>query len=153
MAVPQLDHVLQRMKGALKDKERTITTLNTELIELQPKYDRFLDVAKQLNNDQDLVYKLRAILARSNTVKDDDIRENGGVKLWEVIEVYLRYAREAQIANIEYFLNWAGLKANRQAIESAVKTHPEVFRQEKHGREKFISLKGEIMRPPPVSRK
>ena len=146
VAIPQLDHVLQRMTKALEDKSRRVYALNDELIELQPKYDRFLEVARQLERDQDLVYKLRAALAPSNKAGEDD-REKGGYKLWEMIEVYLRYVREAQIGNIAHFLEWIGLTNNRQAIDSAVVTHPERFRIEKRGREKYISLREEVDAP------
>ena len=141
MTVPQLDHVLQRMQKTLEEKSQRIYTLNDELIELQPKYDRFLEVARQLESDQDLVYKLRTVLASENASEDG--KEKSGYKLWEMIEIYLRFVREAQIANIAHYLAWIGMTTSVQAIDSAVRTHPERFVIESRSREKFIRLKGE----------
>jgi hypothetical protein len=142
VAVPQLDHVLQRMQKALEEKSKRVYALNDELIELAPKYDRFLEVNRQMERDQDLIDKLRAVLASPHKM-DLDEREKGGYKLWELIEVYLRYVREAQVGNIAHFLEWIGLTSNRQAIESAINTHPETFDIEKRGRDKYISLREE----------
>ena len=145
MTVPQLDHVLQRMQKTLEEKSQRVYTLNDELIELQPKYDRFLEVARQLETDQDLVYKLRAVLASPDASKDG--KEKSGYKLWEMIEVYLRFVREAQIANIAHYLAWIGMTTSVQAIDSAVCTHSERFVIERRGREKFIRLRGEQRAP------
>jgi hypothetical protein len=142
VAVPQLDHVLQRMQKALEEKSKRVYTLNDELIELAPKYERFLEVNRQMERDQDLIDKLSAVLASPNKM-DLDEREKGGYKLWELIEVYLRYVREAQVGNIAHFLEWIGLTSNRQAIESAINTHGETFKIDKRGREKYISLQEE----------
>jgi hypothetical protein len=146
VAVSQLDHVLQRMQKALEEKSKRVYALNDELIELAPKYERFLEVNRQMERDQDLIDKLRAVLASPHKM-DLDERGKGGYKLWELIEVYLRYVREAQVGNIAHFLEWIGLTSNRQAIESAINTHKETFEIEKRGREKFISLREENNAP------
>ena len=146
VAVPQLDHVLRRMEKTLEDKTKGVYALNEELIELAPKYERFLEVNRQMERDQELIDKLRVVLASPHKM-DLDEREKGGYKLWELIEVYLRYVREAQVGNIAHFLEWIGLTSKRQAIESAINTHPEMFRIEKRGREKYVSLKGETSAP------
>jgi hypothetical protein len=140
MTVPQLGHVLQRMQKTLEEKRRHVDGLNDELVELQPKYDRFLKVERELEEDQDLVYKLMAVLVSPDA--SDDGKEKAGFKLWQMIEVYLRYVREAQVVNIAHFLEWIGMTTTPQAIDSAVNTHPERFRVEKRGREKFIALVG-----------
>src|SRR5207237_10419454 len=60
--------------------------------------------------------------------------------LWEVLEVYLMFADEAQVADILAFLELLGYRATRQAIESTVKTHKDKFLIRKDGWDRFISL-------------
>ena len=62
------------------------------------------------------------------------------VKLWEILELYLSFVPEAQVADILGFFEWIGYKSNRQAIESTIKTHKDTFAVRKEGWDRFISL-------------
>jgi len=65
-----------------------------------------------------------------------------GLSLWEAMREYLQYVPEARIAEMEDFFEAVGMpNANRQAMESALKRHKDVFKRRKDGREKYISLK------------
>ncbi len=55
---------------------------------------------------------------------------------------YLQYVPEARIAEMEDFFGAVKIpNANRQAMESALKRHPETFKIRKDKRDKYISLK------------
>lgn len=74
------------------------------------------------------------------TFSPKQLRER--LSLWEAMREYLQYVPEAQIAEMEDFFEAVQLpNANRQAMESALKRHPETFRTRKDGREKYIYLK------------
>ena len=141
MAAPQVHHVIQRMQKALDEESSRLDTLNDELVTLQPSYDRFLEVARQMERKQDLANKLRVALAKK---RDIGSQEKESYPLWEMIAVYLRFVNRARVSEIADYLDWIEFTNNRQAIESAINTHREhVFHVDKNGREKFISLEGE----------
>jgi hypothetical protein len=55
---------------------------------------------------------------------------------------YLQHVPEARIGEMEDFFETVKMpNANRQAMESALKRHPETFKIRKDKRDKFISLK------------
>ena len=61
--------------------------------------------------------------------------------LWQAMREYLSFVPEARIAELEdFFQQISFAEGNRQAIESALKRHPKVFRTRKKKREKFIAL-------------
>ncbi|HZR30950.1 MAG TPA: hypothetical protein VFA76_03735 [Terriglobales bacterium] len=65
------------------------------------------------------------------------------LNLWEVLAYYLEATTEARVPDIQQFLAHAGVrKITKQAIESALRTHADIFNIRLEGREKFISLKG-----------
>jgi hypothetical protein len=61
--------------------------------------------------------------------------------LWEHVEQYLRIVPEAQVNEILGVLERLGIVASRQAIESAVRTHPDVFGTRKRKSEKYFYRK------------
>jgi hypothetical protein len=65
----------------------------------------------------------------------------GELPLWAAIAQILRHAPELQIVNIQEFLSGVGIESSRQAVESALATHKDLFIVKKRGREKFVSLK------------
>jgi hypothetical protein len=73
----------------------------------------------------------------------EELRDN--LSVWEGIREYLEHVPEARIAEMESFFQAANMpNANRQAMESALKRHPETFKTRKDGREKYISLRKRI---------
>jgi hypothetical protein len=62
--------------------------------------------------------------------------------LWRAMQEYLMFVPEARITEMEQFFDHVGYEsANRQAMESALKRHPDVFKTRKRGGQKLISLK------------
>lgn len=62
--------------------------------------------------------------------------------LWKVIREIVRQTPEMRVVEVEDFLRNFGVRTSRQAIESALETHRDVFSTNKRGREKYVSLKG-----------
>jgi hypothetical protein len=62
-----------------------------------------------------------------------ELRED--LALWEAMKEYLQHIPKARIAEMP--------NASRQAMESALKRHPETFKVTKDRRDKYISLKGQ----------
>jgi hypothetical protein len=64
-------------------------------------------------------------------------------KLWEALETYLACVGEATISDFRGFLIYvdSNLRPSLQAVDSAVKTHSDLFDEVHNGREKLIRLK------------
>lgn len=61
--------------------------------------------------------------------------------LWEAIRLVLSEAGELREVEIKDVLEDEGREVKNSAIQSALKTHPEIFRIRSAGRKKFVSLK------------
>jgi hypothetical protein len=69
-----------------------------------------------------------------------ELREK--LRLWRAIREYLRVAGEAKIGDIQEFLEWVGIPDfSRQALESALQNHQDLFEITKKGHERYIKLK------------
>lgn len=72
---------------------------------------------------------------------EDADRVRAGFPLWRAMQEYLRFVPEARITEMEAFFDHVGYeRANRQAMESALKRHPGVFITRRQGGQKLISL-------------
>jgi hypothetical protein len=69
-----------------------------------------------------------------------ELREK--LTLWRAVREYLRVAGESKISDVQAFLSWIGIHDfTRQALESALQNHEDVFEINKRGRERYIALK------------
>ena len=94
------------------------------------------EVARIHEADSDLTVAIDS----ATTVSPKQLRDS--LSLWEAMKEYLQYVPEARIAEMEDFFEGVQMpNANRQAMESALKRHPETFKIRKDKREKYISLK------------
>jgi hypothetical protein len=62
--------------------------------------------------------------------------------LWKIIREIVRQAVDLRVYELQTHLKAFGIDTTRSAIESALLTHKEEFKITRHGREKFVSLKG-----------
>jgi hypothetical protein len=109
----EAQHTEERMK-------RTVSLLGT---------DQFESVKDQMRQGYDLS---RAITLNAT----DDL------PLWQAIVTITEHISPIQVIDIEHILEQSGRKASRQAIDSALKAHKDVFEIKLRGREKFVSPKG-----------
>jgi len=64
------------------------------------------------------------------------------LKLWEILELFLSALDDkARVGEFRSFLVLLGIPATAQAVESAIKTHPELFQEQSDGRDRFLVLK------------
>ncbi len=68
---------------------------------------------------------------------------NKDLKLWEMIELFLSALDDkATVADIRSFLIDVRMSSiTAQAINSAIKTHPELFEEKEDGGERFVMLR------------
>jgi hypothetical protein len=137
--------ILKSMRQRVEYEAQQIKTLEDRVDELTQAYHQFNEAYDALASKQRLLTKLQAIVGRNDNLKD--------IKLWELLEVYLSFVPEAQVADILGFFEWIGYKATRQAVESIIKTHKGRFAVRKEGWDRFISLAGKERRAASTSGK
>ncbi len=78
-------------------------------------------------------------------ISSDDIRNR--LKLWEILELFLSAVDDkATVSDFRNFLFSLGIRegvdlTSAQAVNSAVKTHSEIFEEASEGGQKFIKLR------------
>jgi len=125
---------LKAMQQRVEYETRQLEAVNAEMAELLEKHLRYEELAEIDLSKSRLLYRLTTILEKSKRLKE--------LKLWEVLEVYLSFVKEAQVADILGFFEWIGYESSRQAVESVIRTHKSRFRVRKDGWDRFISLAG-----------
>jgi uncharacterized protein YejL (UPF0352 family) len=130
-----ITQTLKAMKQRVEYEARQLKAIETEMATLLEKHLRYEELAELDLNKSRLLNKLRAVLEKNSYLKH--------LKLWEVLEVYLSFVKEAQVADILGFFEWIGYEGvSRQALESTIKTHKHSFTVRKEGWDRFISLAG-----------
>lgn len=90
--------------------------------------DKFIDTRRELLKGNDLSKEIV-------TMTDDKL------PLWLAMRAIVEQVTELQIVDLQDALEHFGVKASRQAIESALASHKETFETKTRGRDKFVSLK------------
>jgi predicted transcriptional regulator len=127
-----ISQILRGMKQRVEYEHRQIQNIGDELAKLADAYNRYLELAESMSDKVDFLNRLETIIGKTKDVQD--------LKLREILKVYLTFVPEAQVADILGFFEWAGYKSTRQAIESTIKTHKDIFIVRKDGWDRFISL-------------
>jgi hypothetical protein len=84
-------------------------------------------------------------VSASDQISSSDVRSR--MKLWEILELFLSAVdNKATLADFRSFLISLDIKEGRepistQAINSAIKTHPEIFEEASENGQKFVMLK------------
>lgn len=150
----RLHHEVDRMK-----------TIECRMKEISAAYNEFLDLRDEAKQRKRRIERLLAIVGPwdwespkvdyaeheamdvvkkypRNATEFEALRAQ--LPLWEAMREYLSFVDEARIGEMEDFFRYIEFtEGNRQAIESALKRHPKVFKTRKKKREKYVSLKGE----------
>lgn len=147
----------EAMLSRLRHEVQKVQELEVKLRELASQYNEFLDTQKEAKERKKRIELLVGIIGEHDWTahigKDfanrglkglqiDEAKMRGQLILWEAMREYLSYVPEARIDEMEAFFRSFGYgEGNRQAMESALKRHPDVFKTRKQKREKYISLK------------
>lgn len=155
--MPGIPHVYDAVQHQVELDAKRLGAVNRELETLHEKYLRYRELLVERSSLED---RLRVnfsivgnIAAGERKRLLDDLRVDEGlaisdveeerrtIPLWKVIGEIIKHTEKVRIVDLEIQLQAFGYSVTRQAIESAIKTHPSVFRDTKRGREKFVSLK------------
>jgi hypothetical protein len=111
---------LEREAKAREDRARRVIELLGD--------DKFADTRKEMLEGKDVSKEVVI------TTTDDS-------PLWESMRTILEQAGELQVIDLQDTLLHFGKKVTRQAIESALGAHKEMFQTVVRNRDKFVSLK------------
>jgi hypothetical protein len=154
--VPGIPHVYDSLRHQVKLDAKKLAAVNGELGNLHEAYLRYRELLEERSSLEDRLRVSHSIIG--NVDGDDsellqDLRDDQGLEvsaveemrkttpLWKVIREIIRHTEKIRIVDLEIQLHAFGYGVTRQAIESAIKTHPSTFRDTKRSREKFVSLK------------
>jgi hypothetical protein len=157
--MPTYEEILRSMIQNLKYEHSRITEGHEQMTQNEEAHRRFVDAQRDVKSREERLQRLFAILGLkriADSINDpmkmeeilervepesDTEKSSDSLSLWEAVREYLIIAEEGSLAEIVRFLRYSGIKATRQAIESALKQHPETFKTRKKEREKYVSLK------------
>jgi hypothetical protein len=83
----------------------------------------------------------REELRSGSDISKDIFFDTENLPLWALMRAIVEQVEEIQVVELQDALEHFGQKASRQAIESALASHKEIFETKTRGREKFVSLK------------
>jgi len=154
----RLADILKALIAQLSEEARKISKLNDEMNDLRPAYKRYMELSKEVELRADRVRATFGLLESEpefdSQTTSMDYLEHLGINvgesltekwknpLWKFMREIVRQVPEVQVVELEALLAGMRIKTSRQAIESALESHREVFRVQRRGREKFVSLKG-----------
>ena len=158
LVMPLLTDAQRAIKQRLVAACERVQELRTEQKTLASAYERYNLLQRELKQQEKRIDRLAGLIGpnlflaaeledNSSLIIDtvethttiDQLRNE--LSLWEAMVEYLAYAEEARIQDVQTFLEGFKITASREAIESALKRHPETFKARKRGGTKFISLK------------
>jgi len=153
LPVPIFTDVVKSMQQRFVYESERMKAARDEMDKLSEAYHRYKDLQDELSNREKRWKRLYALLSPDDLPpcelaaemfgKIDNPPELGSdVPLWEGLREYLEIVGETRISDAVLMLvRFYGSDVSRQAIESTVIRHPDVFRVRKSGGKKFISLK------------
>ncbi len=156
--VPSVNDAVDGLASVAKHRSEQLTKLRKQLDTNRTAYLEYLDARRRVERYRREFRNIGALLTNyrrhdealnaifKNHADWGDVAEmklRQELNLWEVLAYYLEATTEARVPDIQQFLAHAGVrKITKQAIESALRTHADIFNIRLEGREKFISLKG-----------
>lgn len=158
--VPLLTDTLDALKQQLASECQRVQAIRSEKKKYADAYNRYVALQKELQERASRIDELAGMLGPDGAL--EAMREDSSdaightievhtsmaqlraeLPLWKAIRWYVEYVGEARINDVILFLQALGVDgANRSAIESALRKHPETFSIRMAKREKYLSLKG-----------
>ncbi len=157
--VPDRFEITERLRRRLLHECKSIAASRERIKADIDAYHRVIDEMEQVSRREKRVNSIVGVLGLDELAriydKESELRSainsaatvspaklQNSLALWEAMKEYLQHVPEAQIAEMEDFFEAVKMpNSNRQAMESALKRHPETFKIRKDKRDKFISLK------------
>ena len=148
----QVSDITKALNQQIKNDLAHLKDAKKRMTELRPKYLTYRDLEREVQAKEERVRRT-ALLLGDDTVesvrraeKDDDgfdayMVSDSPLALWEAMSSVLEHRPEMQIYELQHVLEQLGKKTSRQAIESAIVTHKELFSTRTRGRDRFVSLK------------
>jgi hypothetical protein len=144
-----------QMRSRLRHEYEKMRAAEKRMSDLAGCYNEYIDLRDETAKRRERVLRILALVGFHGAPGDDATLEpaaallvssekelRANLPLWEAMQEYLSHVKEARIAEMESFFDSMGFhEGNRQAMESALKRHPEVFRTRKSKREKYVSLR------------
>jgi RNAse (barnase) inhibitor barstar len=126
----------------------------SEQNKLRPSVIRFHDLEREakareermarvvmLLGDEKFADTRRELLKGSDVSKEIVVSVDEKLPLWLAMKAIVEQTMEIQVVDLQDALEYFGIKASRQAIESALASHKETFETKTRNRDKFVSLK------------
>jgi len=152
--VPTTADAERMMQQKLEHECASVQSARKEISELASAYHRYMDLKDQIEDKSKRIQRLMAILGTDSieNMGSDEVKSETnlqgepeelrkGLSLWRAIREYLVIAGETKVGDVQGFFSGMNYEVSRQAIESALRSHLNVFRVVKRGRDKYISLK------------
>ena len=144
----------EAIRGQYEADAKHIAALNAELSKLRPAFLKYKELSAEHAAVEErfrVLLGMIGYLFPEDKVRELDVIPGVAVEspqderrktpLWKVLRELARQVTEIRIVEMEAGLKQYGYKFSRQAIESAIDTHRDVFRSTRRGRERFVSLK------------
>lgn len=146
----RIQDIASGLRQQWQDNEKDLQRIHNEQSELRPAYIRYLNLEEEAKRKMTRLRRLAILL---QTQKDWEPAEQAAkigmdidlfdeIALWEAISEILRLTGEVRVVDLHLLLRKLySENVSRQAIESALLTHAELFRFRRAEREKFVALK------------
>jgi hypothetical protein len=159
-SVPLLTDAIDSLKQQLISDCQRVLEIRDEKRKYADAYNRYVTLQKELQEKATQIDELAGMLGPDGVLKTEIEDHTGAISdtlevhtaiaqlrnelpLWKAVRWYVAYTREARINDVILFLQALRVEgANRNAIESALRKHPETFNIRMAKREKYLSLKG-----------
>ena len=135
----------RRIKDIQQEKEGTFDaysryrTLMREEAETRERLLRTFGVLGKFSPDN-ISLSTKNLITRA-PMSSSEIRNQ--LKIWEILEAYLSASDDkSTIVDFQRFLSFVEIDASPQAIESAIKAHPELFEVSASDGDRCVILKG-----------
>ncbi|MDR5726782.1 MAG: hypothetical protein RB191_04855 [Terriglobia bacterium] len=158
--VPLLTDAIDSLKQQLVSDCQRVLAIRDEKRKYADAYNRYVALQRELQEKATRIDELAGMLGTEGLLKaeiedhthaiTDTLEVHTAIAqlrkelpLWKAVRWYVGYVGEARINDVILFLQALGVEgANRSAIESALRKHPETFSIRVAKREKYLSLKG-----------
>jgi len=147
-------HAINSLYARFVYECKLLKTSSAEMEKIADSYFRYCELLREQEKRRNTILKIFGILgvhspdvsektAKSISplpVRSCDVRDS--LKLWEILELFISAADKATVSDFNHFLFTLDLpKASAQAVDSAIRTHPEVFQEKLEGNSRFIALR------------